>query len=460
MITRRALITTSLLASGAQAQGGRPLLESAVMDETRAVEVSAIVGGDRAQLNEQRLHAALERRALSLSPPVLPKSELFQSFFLGGFECSSHRRRDQRRLDLLAATRHDVNAGADYRALARHGITTVRDGLRWHLIETIPGHYDWSSFLPMLHAARDTGTQVIWDLLHWGWPDDLDIWSPAFVTRFGRFARAAAALVKNETGSIPFYVPVNEISFWAWAGGSLGYINPLAAGRGNELKAILVQAAIEGIEAVRSVDPRTRIVHAEPAIKVIPRSDQWQDIQAARQYTLAQFEALDFLSGRARPELGGRPEYIDVIGINYYLHNQWIDGDLPVAVDHPEYRPLSQLLADVHRRYQRPIFLAETGIEGDVRPAWLRVIGHEVAQARRAGVPMEGICLYPVTDYPGWEDDRHCPTGLLGYINADGSRPVFQPLAHEIVIQQGARQNPPSELNHEAEQEPAHAAAN
>jgi hypothetical protein len=112
-----------------------------------------------------------------LSPPVLPKSELFQSFFLGGFECSSHRRRDQRRLDLLAATRHDVNAGADYRALARHGITTVRDGLRWHLIETIPGHYDWSSFLPMLHAARDTGTQVIWDLLHWGWPDDLDIWS-------------------------------------------------------------------------------------------------------------------------------------------------------------------------------------------------------------------------------------------------------------------------------------------
>ena len=95
-----------------------------------------------------------------------------------------------------------------------------------------------------------------------------DIWSPAFVTRFGRFARAVAALVKNETGSIPFYVPVNEISFWAWGGGSLGYINPPAEGRGNELKAILVQAAIEGIEAVRSVDPRTRIVHAEPATRL------------------------------------------------------------------------------------------------------------------------------------------------------------------------------------------------
>ena len=141
------------------------------MDNERAVEVSAIVGGDRARLNEGRLHAALAQRAASLSPPEFSKSELFQSFFVGGFECSSHRRRDWRRLDLLASTCSgiDVNAGADYRALAQHGISTVRDGLRWQLIERVPGHYDWSSFLPMLHAARQTGTQVLWDLLHWGW---------------------------------------------------------------------------------------------------------------------------------------------------------------------------------------------------------------------------------------------------------------------------------------------------
>ena len=35
-----------------------------------------------------------------------------------------------------------------------------------------------------------------------------------------------------------------------------------------------------------------------------------------------------------------------------------------------------------------------------------------------------------------------------------------QALAHEIVSQQGARQNPRSGVTHEAEQEPAHAAAN
>src|SRR5215203_5317921 len=177
------------------------------MDNERAVEV----GGDRARLNEGRLHAALARRAATLSPPELSKSDLFQSFFVGGFECSSHRRRDGRRLDLLASTYHGMNAGADYRALAQHGIRTVRDGLRWQLIERVPGHYDWSSFLPMLHAARQTGTQVIWDLLHWGWPDDLDIWSPARVTPFGRFAKAAAEVVRDQMETVPFYVPAPTI---------------------------------------------------------------------------------------------------------------------------------------------------------------------------------------------------------------------------------------------------------
>jgi hypothetical protein len=108
----------------------------------------------------------------------------------------------------------------------------------------------------VLRGARETGTQVIWDLAHWGWPDDLDIWTPAFIDRFARFAEAAAKVVRDETDALPFYVPVNEI--WSWAGGSLGFISPLARDRGNELKAILVQAAIAAIEAVRRVEPRGR----------------------------------------------------------------------------------------------------------------------------------------------------------------------------------------------------------
>ncbi len=350
-------------------------------DDDRAVAVSAIVVGERALQNERKLHQAIRAHAAALNPPGFAciRPGLFQSFFMGGFECATHFRRDGRRLDLIAATRHDLNAAADYRMLAEHGIRTVRDGLRWRVIETSPGCYDWSSFLPMLQAARETGTQVIWDLAHWGWPEDIDIWSPAFIDRFARFAGAAARVVRDETDAVPIYVPVNEISFWSWAGGSLGFIGPLARGRGHELKAILVQAAIAAIEAVRRVEPRARIAHAEPTINVVPRSQEWQDIMAARSYAHAQFEALDLLSGRLRPELGGRPEYVDIIGVNYYLHNQWIDGDLPISVDHLQYRPFRDLLGAFFERYRRPLFVAETGIEGDSRAAWLRLVGHEVA---------------------------------------------------------------------------------
>src|SRR3954467_3799158 len=86
----------------------------------------------------------------------------FTSFFLGGFESSTHRRSDGRRLDLLAATGHDRLLVEDYQMLAQQGISTVRDAARWHLIETSPHSYDWSSVIPMLHAARGCGTQVIW----------------------------------------------------------------------------------------------------------------------------------------------------------------------------------------------------------------------------------------------------------------------------------------------------------
>lgn len=45
---------------------------------------------------------------------------------------------------------------------------------------------------------------------------------------------------------------------------------------------------------------------------------------------------------------------------------------------------------------------------------------------------MLGICLYPVTDYPGWNDNRHCPVGLLGFPDRTGQRKVYEPLAAEL----------------------------
>ena len=122
--------------------------------------------------------------------------------------------------------------------------------------------------------------------------------------------------------------------------------------------------------------------------------------------------------------------------MNYYLHNQWVDGDLPVSIEHPGHKPFSELLLEVHRRYGRPLLVAETGIEGDLRPDWLRIISAEVHIAQKIGVPIAGVCLYPITDYPGWDDDRPCRTGLMSSVGPDGSRVVFAPFAVELAAHQ------------------------
>ncbi|PTW46458.1 glycosyltransferase involved in cell wall biosynthesis [Sphingomonas faeni] len=358
---------------------------------------------------------ALFAEVLSDRPPLPRATGLFRSVLQGGFESSTHRRaHDRKRVDVIAASHHDTLAAHDYSELAKLGILTVRDGLRWHLIEREPGRYDWSSLDRQLDAAKTIGTEVIWDLLHYGWPDDIDIWTPTFVTRFAAFAAAAARHIGPAApGGTRFYAPVNEISFFAWGGGDAAYLNPFARGRGYELKVQLARASIAAMEAILAIDPAARFVHADPVINVITDPARPNDAPAAEGHRLAQYQAWDMIAGKAWPQIGGRAALLDIVGVNFYHNNQWIHGGPPLAYDHPLSRPLHAILADAYARYGRPIFIAETGIEGSARPAWLRMILREVKIAQSLGVPVEGVCLYPILDHPGWDDDRYCPNGLL-----------------------------------------------
>jgi hypothetical protein len=339
-----------------------------------------------------------------------PGNPLFRSFWMGGFECSCHINAAGVRLDMTAALSHDVEAASDYRLLLDLGMASARDGLRWHLIDR-PGGFDWSSWIPMLEAARDTGVQVIWDLCHYGWPDDLDIFSPEFVTRFARFAGEAARIHREHTGETAFYSPVNEMNFFAWAA-TRDLIFPYAHGRDFELKRQLVRATLAAIDAIRKVDPGARMVFPEPLIhNMPPRWRPWVKGPALAQRN-SQFEAWDMLAGMAAPELGGAPHYLDIVGVNFYAANEWeLPGGRKLHWDagsnDRRWLPLHKLLAEVHTRYGRPIFIAETSHYGIGRAPWLREIAAECVRARDAGVPLEGACLYPVLDRFDWEDCTH-----------------------------------------------------
>ena len=357
----------------------------------------------------------------------------FRSFFMGGFDCATQRRRDGARVDSLVAQQHDQWVARDYAAASAHGLKTMRDGLRWHLIEGAPGRYDWSSWRPMLRAAREAGVQVIWDLWHYGAPDWLDVWSPEFVTRLADFAKAAAEVLAEETDDAPIWCPMNEISYFAYMAGDEAEWAPYGVGRGPELKRQLIRAAIAATDAVRSVDPRARVIWCEPCVHIVPQTLGADDVTEARVVAEAQWEAFDMLAGRRDPELGGRADILDIVGLNFYSHNQWTPAGNFVPLGHHSWRPFSTMLTDIASRYGRPVMVAETGAEGSARSAWMHYVASEVEQARASGVTVQGVCLYPVCNYPGWNDGRICPTGLMGPADEQGNRQVHQPLARELA---------------------------
>jgi beta-glucosidase/6-phospho-beta-glucosidase/beta-galactosidase len=318
----------------------------------------------------------------------------------------------------------------DYLRLHEQGIATVRDTVRWHLIESIPGSFDFSTVEPMIRASERHHMQIVWDLCHYGWPRDLDVFSEAFIDRFAEFCRATARFVRDHSDRVPIYTPVNEISFLAWAAGEVGWFLPFGQGRGAELKRQLVRAAIAGTDAIWSVDARARVATVEPVIHVVPPRGRPEFTAAAAQYRQSQFEAFDMLTGVLEPELGGAARYLDIVGVNFYHDNQWEHPGGEKVHWHilprdPRWVPFHHLLAEVYERYRRPIFVAETSHVGSGRAEWLRELTTELEEAVTKGVPLEGVCLYPIIDRFDWDNPEHWHnSGLWDLVREEDGRLV------------------------------------
>ncbi|MGI8961156.1 MAG: hypothetical protein ACR2IV_15595 [Bryobacteraceae bacterium] len=360
----------------------------------------------------------------------------FRSFIQAGFECSTHKLRTGRRLDLLASTQHDRFAREDYRRLQALSIKTIRVGARWHLIEASPGRYAFDSLAVILDAASEADVEVLLDLLHFGWPDHVDIFGPRFVPKFAEYTWALTQFLKARGESYNMFAPVNEISFLSWAGADKGAIHPCVIGRGSELKHKLVRAGIASSDVLRDELPKCRLISPEPIIHIVGNPAIEGDAIEAEAYSMAQFQAWDMLCGKLAPELGGAAQYLDVIGLNFYEQNEWVHNSKTLSRDDPRYRPLHQLIQDVWTRYRRPMFISETGTEDGKRADWFNYVCDEVRTALKSGIPVQGICLYPILNHPGWDNDRHCHNGLFDYPDASGDRNIYWPLAQAILGQQ------------------------
>jgi beta-glucosidase/6-phospho-beta-glucosidase/beta-galactosidase len=375
---------------------------------------------------------------------------MFRSFFFAGFECATGYNAKGDWIDQVAATYHDKHADADYRLLSEVGIYASREAIRWPLVDQGAGRYDFSSVRPFLEASRKYNIEVVWDLFHYGYPNDLDLFGEEFPKRFADYCYAAAKHVCRNSDGTCYFTPVNEPSFFAWAGGHVGRFAPHCIGKGVELKRALIRAAIHGIDAIRAAVPKARIVNVDPLCHVHPYDDSHEAQRDADWFNEnAVFEAWDMLCGQKHPELGGTRAHLDIVGINYYWTNQWIHGrdEAPLADDDPRRVSLRDLVKKVHARYGGDILITETAHVDDMRPTWLSHVADEVEALLNDDVPLRGVCLYPILGMPEWHDpERWTQMGLWEVCCAtDGQRKLCEPMLDALRKAQRIEQKLKSE---------------
>lgn len=342
-----------------------------------------------------------------------------KSFWMAGFEGADHINGHGTPLDMVALSHHDEHVEDDYQALSAWGVRTVRESMGWRLCETA-GHFDFERVRRFAAAANRHGLQIQWTLMHYGTPAGVSLLDDTLCDRFATFARAASEVIAACSDDAPVYTPINEIGFLAWAVSQTRMFHPYgkddekAPGTtlndGFHLKCRLVKAALAGMKAIREVDPRARFMHVEPIVHVVPPMNQ-PDLQPlADEVASHQWQVWDLLAGTLLPELGGHPEALDLIGVNHYHSGQWeviTENRLYWHLNDPRRRPLHEMLQAVWLRYGRHLAIAETSHIGVGRVAWLNDVTDQVRQARAFGVPVQGVCLYPIVDRPDWDNFEH-----------------------------------------------------
>jgi hypothetical protein len=375
--------------------------------------------------------------------------QLFNSFWWGGYECADHLNCFGDRVDYLTATGHLRRVDEDYALLAAHGIRTVREGIAWSQVEAYPGSYDFGAVLQLLLAGARHNVQQVWDLCHFGYPADLTPLHPQFARRFADLCRAFVVFYRHHRPEGPLLVtPIVEVTFISWLGGEVNGTAPFTEGQGWRTKYALMKAYIEGVRALKEADREVVVVACEPLTYTAPQlsslsyPDATRNRMDAEAHDALQWQAMDMLTGRLCPELGGRPEYLNVLGLNYYVESQYELHGGPLDWEQYDARrlPLTTLVRRAHDRYQVPVVIAETGYWGcgHRRARWMREIAECCKTLLQYGLPLWGVCLYPLLDRINWDrpwEQCHQP-GLWDTAdphNADSERVLCEPLAQAFA---------------------------
>ncbi|MFO0703219.1 MAG: hypothetical protein U0525_00665 [Patescibacteria group bacterium] len=183
------------------------------------------------------------------------------------------------------------------------------------------------------------------------------------------------------------------------------------------------------MDAIWHEDSRVRFIHIDPFMRRLELEPA--NLKAMRHVQkfndVVRFEAWDMLCGKKYPELGGDPKYLDIIGMNYYFHNQeFVISKGNKSISHramewdSKYRiPFWKMVKDVWDRYKKPIVISETGSFGDLRSDWWERTLKEISYGLKNNLPIYGVCAYPTVDRPNHVNYLERYSGLWDFLDDD-----------------------------------------
>ncbi len=322
---------------------------------------------------------------------------------------------------MAETTGHIARWRADLELLLGCGVTRLRYPIRWHRIQPNRRTFDWRETDGVLGWMQGHGMRPIVDLCHhtsyprWlkrGFADRS--FRDAYLLYVETFARRYPWVEEYTLFNEPFttFLLCGQLGVWPpHTHGLRGFLG---------LASNVMPALTLASRALRELLPAARHFYVDTCERATAATTEAVDhtamVNDRRFFLLDLFLGLPIDTDRpfvtsvlvagAEHLLQLEPGHVDVVGLDYYAHNQWryFDAGGRGTTSSPDPGSLADLIEEYWLRYRLPCALGETNIRGFApdRASWLKYTLEqcEIAQAR--GVPMDGYCWFPFIDSTDW----------------------------------------------------------